>query len=387
MKASNLVSLALLLGATTAQAAESDLYPVNTTYRDYAKRDRILLGGLDYVSPSQLHENEGLRARIGSGVQNSQLKKNGVSGDLQTPFVEGDVAYGWTAWTLGVRGQYEKASIDQAGDSPAKEKFEADRVTPELAYDIGKYFTIGAGAEISRLRVTEVNLNNNNFTYNYTRAVAGISYHEPAFEFGATYSSEVQRKAGIDVGTPRTEVGTGLSLTDVPQGISRAPGASLTAFQAANERAIYLPATGAIFARGNLTDNFSLASHVSMAKYDGNNEGAVHLFDNYKGADRTAANIVATYWTDNRSRFSLAAEYKGAASTEMGEEEQTLGYRLVNLYGGSGEATLAINRTAYLGLQYEFLRGERNDTDTQTGLRYTGREQTNKWTGFATVKF
>ncbi|MBC7658932.1 MAG: hypothetical protein H7249_04420 [Chitinophagaceae bacterium] len=372
MKASKLVSLFIVVGATSAHAAEADLYPVNTTVRDYAKRDRLLLGGLDYVSPSQLHENAGLRARLEGESQVSQIKRNGVQSNLQAPTVNGAVAYGWQDLTFGVRGGYTDAENKGTDINPPKEEYKASRVIPEISYTFGKYFTAGAGAEISQLDVTEKYQANNAFHYDYTRAIAGLSYHEPAYEIGVAYTSEVAENRSLDATAQRP--GTSLSLTSVPTD------------NVVNQRAIYMPQTGTIFARGNVTDNVSLASAVSMARYDGNNEGAVHLFDNYKTADRLAANLVATYWTDARSRISAAAEYKGGASTEIGAEESGLGYRLSNLYGGSLEGILSINRMAYLGLNAEFLRGERNNTDTQTGVRYAGREETMRYSGFVTVK-
>ncbi len=374
MKASNLVSLFILLGATSAysQAAESDLYPVNTTIRDYAKRDRLLLGGLDYVSPSQLHENAGLRARLEGETQNSQLRKNGVGSDLQNPTVNAAVAYGWQDLTFGVRGSYSDAENKSTAADTSKETFKSQKVIPELAYTFGKYFTAGIGAEISKLDITENYLTQNEFNFDYTRGIAGLSYHEPAYEIGVAYTSEVQES---DILSPSaTRQGTALSLTAIPNQ------------DIVNERAIFLPSTGTVFVRGNLTDNFSLASSVSMARYDGNVQGAVPLFEQYKSADRVAAKLMATYWTDARSRVSLAAEYKGAASTEIGADESGLGYRLANLYGGTLEGILAINRQTYLGLNGSFMRGERADTLTESGVRYTAREETARYAGFVTVK-
>ncbi|MBC7530065.1 MAG: hypothetical protein H7318_00705 [Oligoflexus sp.] len=379
MKASKLVSLFIVLGATSAQAAESDLYPVNTTVRDYAKRDRLLIGGLDYVSPSQLHENAGLRARLEGETQVSQLRKNGVGSDLQDPSINAAVVYGWQDLTFGVNGGYSDAQNRSTDVNDNKEHYKVQRVNPEIAYTFGQYFTIGGGAEMSTLRVKETYANENNFRFDYTRAIAGLSYHEPAFEIGLAYTSEVQANDTLVAGAVRP------ALT----GAIAAPSLSLTALprvDSINERAVYLPSTGTIFARGNLTDNFSLASSVSMARYDGNVQGAVHLFEQYKSSDRLAAKVVATYWTDARSRISAAAEFKGGASTEIGAEESGLGYRLANLYGGSLEGILAINRTAYLGLNYSLMRGERNDTVTEDNTRYTARETSQKYTGSVTVK-
>ncbi|MES2743985.1 MAG: hypothetical protein V4655_01100 [Bdellovibrionota bacterium] len=392
MKASKLVSLAIFLGATSAQAqSEADLYPKNTTFRDYAKRDRLLLGGLDYVSPAQLHENEGLRARVEGEVLNSQLKKNGVGSDLQNPTINAAVVYGWQDLTFGVRGVYSDAENKSADATENKEKFQSSRVIPEIAYTFGKYFTAGFGAEVSRVGVTESSLTRNQYDIGYTRYIGGIAYHEPAFEIGGAFTSEVQADDGIGLDSPRgSQAGFGLATNpDIspnlpPTGLSLSQGPRDLLNQ---DRSVYLPATGTIYARGNLTDNFSLAANASLAKYDGNVEGAVQLFEQYKTSDRLASRVVATYWTDARSRISAAAEYKGGASTEIGAEESGLGYRLANLYGGSLEGVYAISRTAYLGALYSFMRGERNDTVTENNDRYTAKEESQKWAGSVTVKF
>ena len=127
-------------------------------------------------------------------------------------------------------------------------------------------------------------------------------------------------------------------------------------------------------------------STVSMSRYDGNVDGAVALFDQYNTADRLASKVTGTYWTPNRSRISVAAEYKGAATTAVGTEEAALGYRLANLYGGSVEGVLSLDRKTYIGLNAGYMRGERNDTLNATSERFAGTEKTAKFAGFVTVK-
>lgn len=393
MKASKLVSLAIFMGATSAQAqSEADLYPTNTTFRDYAKRDRLLLGSALYVSPSQLHENAGLRARVGGEVLNSQLKKNGVESDMQSPIVSGAVAYGWQDVTFGVRGSYIDGENESTNAIDNKEKFQGGRTIPELAYTFGQYFTAGVGAEITRLSVTESSATRDQFDIGYTRYIAGISYHEPAFEIGAAFTSEVQADDGIGGGAAARASQPGFGLANDPNISAVLPPSGLSLSSGpreglSSERNVYLPATGTLFVRGNVTDNLSLSADASLAKYDGNVEGAIQLFEQYKTADRLASTIAATYWTDARSRITAAAEYKGGASTKIGAEESGLGYRVANLYGGSLEGIVAINRTAYLGALYSYMRGERNDTVTENNDRYTAKEETNRFAGSVTVKF
>ncbi len=370
MKTQKILSVCMVIGATAVQAqtASEKLYPENTTVRDYAKRDRLLIGGLEYVSPSQLHENAGMRARLEAEVQNSELRKQGTQSKLNTPSVNAGVAYGWQSLTLGLQANYLSAENNGSEALAPTEKFESKKFIPELAYTFGANFTAGIGVEYTRLDLSEKVDVSNDFNFSYNRPIAGIAYHNPKLEIGLSYTGEVQAN---DQGTNTNGRALGLTLAQSPS---------------IDERDVYLPAMGTLYARGNLTDNFSLMSSVSMARYDGNVDGAVRLFDNYEYKDRLAAKLIGTYWTTARSRVSIAAEYKGAATTAVGSEESGLGYRLANLYGGTVEGILSIDRTTYLGLNASYMRGERNDLEPITGVQYAGREQSTKFAGSVTVK-
>lgn len=368
MKTSNLLILCTFVcaGATQATAQDESLYPMNTTIRaGYAKRDRVLLGGLEYVSPSQLHENEGLRAQLEFEQQNTDQKRQGQKSDLTNPQIGAAAAYGWNTFTLGVEGAWFN-SENSLDNSSFKEKFDGYRVMPEVAYIFGKYFSIGVGVEFDSLDVKEEFTSTQTFNYDFNRTIVGLAYHEPSYEFGIAYTTEVQETESLS--TPRETTLT-LASTD-----------------SATSRSIYLPSMGTVYARGNLSDSFSMMGTVSMARYDGNVEGAIPLFNEYDAQDRLAAKLLGTYWTASRSRISLAAEYKGAATSAINTEENGLGYRLVNLYGGTLEGVLSINRKTYIGANASYMRGERNDTLDSTGERYTGKEDTQKYAGFVTVK-
>ena len=110
MKVRSILGLCLLVGATAQAQTSSELYPENTTIRDYAKRDRLVIGGLEYISPAQLHENTGLRARVGADVQASKLSKDGLKSDLNTPTANVAVAYGLYHLTLGLQASYLDAT-------------------------------------------------------------------------------------------------------------------------------------------------------------------------------------------------------------------------------------------------------------------------------------
>jgi hypothetical protein len=368
MKRSMLLSLCLFAGAAAAQTqGDSSGYPGNTTVRKYAKRDRFLSGSVDYVSPAQLHESAGLRANLSTEVQNSELSKNDVKSKLSNPAVNAGVTYGWDALTLGLQAGYLNSKNEGQEGLSVVDKFTSLKVRPEAAYTFGSNFTAALGLEGSRLSVDQEGLTTNTFDYDFFRGVAGFSYHTPRLEVGLAYTTEVQDKSALSEGV-------------------RQDGLSLSSSDALTERAIYLPAMTTAYARGNLSDNWSVMSTVSMARYDGNVDGAVALFDQYNTADRLASKLVGTYWTTNRSRVSVAAEYKGAATTAVGSEEAALGYRLANLYGGSVEGVLSLNRQTYVGLNAGYMRGERNETLKATGEELSGTEGTAKVAGFVAVK-
>jgi hypothetical protein len=356
-----------MLGSSFAYGQDLTGYPANTTIRDYAKRDRVQIGGLSYVSPSQLHENAGLRTRFGAEVQQSDLRLGGVKTELTTPSATASVAYGWDSLTIGLDASYLSAENDSKG--LIDESFRSTKAIPQIAYTLGSNVTIGAGAELNWLDVKEEGLREDEFSYQLTRPIAGISFHTPQYEFGLSYAGEV------------------IASDELSSGINREGTLSLSSFtsELTGERSVYLPAQATLFARGNLTDNVSLMSSVTMSRYDGNVQGAVGLFEDYKDSDRLAAKLMGTYWTDTRSHISLAAEYKGAATTAVGSDEAGLGYRLVNLYGGSIEGAVAFNRKAYVGLLASYTRGERSDTDDK-GVIYSGQEESTRVAGFVTVK-
>ncbi len=367
MNVRNILGICMLVGTAAQAQTSADLYPVNTTIRDYAKRDRLVLGGLEYISPAQLHENAGFRARLGADVQNSKLNKLGQKSDLNTPIANAAVAYGLYSLTLGLQASYLDAT-NEGKNVASTEDFKATKFRPEVAYTFGPNITAGVGVELSNLDVKEELSTLNKYSYEYQRPVAGLAFHTPKLEFGLAYAGEVQGSDKLAGKTDR--VGT----------------LSIATSNEANERAVYLPAMGTVYARGNLSDSFSLTSSVSMARYDGNVDGAVKLFDDYKNADRLAAKLLGTYWTSARSRVSLAAEYKGAATSAVGSEEAGLGYRLANLYGGTVEGILSLDRKTYLGLNASYMRGERDDVESRSALRYSAREESSKVSGFVTVK-
>ena len=56
MKVLNILAISSIAALSSAAIASVDLYPENTTYRGYAKRDRLLIGNLSNISPAQIRE-------------------------------------------------------------------------------------------------------------------------------------------------------------------------------------------------------------------------------------------------------------------------------------------------------------------------------------------
>lgn len=361
------VVAALLAVASPALAQTEDTgYPANTTIKGYAKRDRLVIGGLDSVALSQLHEVEGFRGGVGAGTMLSKIRSGGEEDTISSPVGTVNAYYGWEHLTAGVTGSYLTA--ENKGSEDFSEKFQSRKALPQLAYTFGRSITLGAGVEVNWLDVTESGTEDNKFAYTLQRPIAGLAFHTPKMEFGVTHSGEVQDSTTLSADASRE--GT-LSLA-APLGTE-------------NTRAVYLPAETTVYGRGNVTDHVSLMSSVAMSRYDGNVDGSIELFEKYDARDRLAGKVMASYWTQARSRVTLAAEYKGGATSAIGSDETGLGYRLVNTYGGAIEGVLSLNRKTYISLLGGYSRGERDDT-SNADVRYSAREESTRVVASMAVK-
>lgn len=365
MKSLLVVALLATVACPALAQTEETGYPANTTIKGYAKRDRLVIGGLDSVALSQLHEVEGFRAGLGAGTLASTVRSGGEESTINSPLGSINAYYGWEHLTAGVTGSY--LSAENNGGAELSETFRATKALPQLAYTFGRNITLGAGVEASWLDVTESATAESKFGYMLRRGIAGLAYHTPKLEVGVTYSSDVQDSDTLSTEADRTDT---LSLATVAT---------------ENTRSVYIPAEGTIYGRGNVTDHVSLMSSLAMSRYDGNVDGSIELFDRYDARDRLAGKVMASYWTQARSRVTLAAEYKGGATSAIGSDESGLGYRLVNTYGGTVEGVLSLNRKTYLSLLAGYARGERDDTSNE-GVRYSAREMATRIVGSLAVK-
>ncbi len=358
--------------ASIAVAQDATLYPENTTIKGYAKRDRVLLGSEGYVSPTQLHEIKDYRIEVGAESTQSKLKNSdtGYDSTISAPVGTLMAAYGNDHWAFGLDASYLSARNDSSGVVNAvDEKFQSTKVIPQVAYTFGQNVTLGVGGEFNWLKDSDSD-NEKSFEYQLGRGLAGLALHTEKMEIGLAYAGEVQASDTLANGESR----------------------AVTTFAAVNtsanteERAVYLPAETTVYARGNLADNISLMGVATMARYDGNVDGAIALFDDYKSEDRLAGKLIGTYWTEGRSRVSLAAEYKGGATTAVGSDEAGLGYRLANTFGGTIEGVMSLDRKTYIGLLAGYSAGARDDK-ADDGTVYKADESATKIAGMVAVKF
>lgn len=339
------LGLFLLVLGSTGNAETIDYGTINLSgdtfvYRDYPKRDRALVGSSKEVAPSQLHEVVGGRLDAAIEVSQTQLEAAGVKSRIDSPSISARYIKSQKRFIGALGLSYMDADLDSKDNYD--EAYSSVRLVPQIAYGFSRYFTVGAAGILNWITVQE-NPNTaagRKFDLEGNRIVASMSYNKPSFEVGFTYTSEAQDSdrssqseiAGYSLAMPTTD----------------------------NRRGIYIPSHGAFFARGNLSDSFSIAGTAGMARYDGNNEAAITEFDRYRTADRVATRLQLTYWTAERTRFSTTAEYRGGATAEPGLDENALGYRAANLYGGSVEGTYSFNRKAYTGLLLGYLQGDRS---------------------------
>lgn len=355
----------LLLSTHLSYAQELTL-PENTTFRDYPKRDRLLIGGVKAIAPSQLHESVGLRVKISEEYQRTVREIEGDDITINTPQTSADLSYGWNNLTIGLGLKYADSEIDSSGETGFKEDFINRELLTQIAYTFGENITVGAALDHNWLDVKESGDTSNKFEYQYNRIIGSISYHTPKLEFGISHSGAVQESSQLDEGT-------------------RVATLSLAANSNVDRRDIYLPAMTTVFGRGNFTDNFSMLSSISYANYDDNVRGSVFAFEDADTADLLAAKITGVYWTTARSHVSLAAEYKGGATVNNFDDETLLGYRLGNTLGATLEGVYSIDRKIYLGGLISYLQGE-TDIDLEDNTSISVDENTTRVGGFVAVK-
>lgn len=360
----SLVVSGLLLAASASFAQELNV-PENTTVRDYPKRDRLLIGSSKALTPSQLHESYGLRVKISEEYQQTISERDGNEVEINTPQTSADISYGWQSLTVGLGLKYSDAEVD--ADTALSEDYINRKTVAQLAYTFGENWTLGSSLEHNWLDVRQSSVaTSDSFEYEFSRLTVGLSYHTEKLEFGISRTGAAAASSVLEAGTR----GDSLSLAELGR---------------ADRRDIYLPTMTTVFGRGNLTQNFSLLSSVTVAEYDDNMRGAVSAFDDANTEDLISARVSGVYWTDSHSHITLAAEYKGGAVATGFEEESLLGYRFANTLGASLEGVFAIDRRIYLGARVAYLQGE-NDITDETGTEVAIDEQSTRVGGFIGVK-
>lgn len=347
--------------ATGAFAADRSLILKTSDTKGYGKRDRVFFGSEQTISPSQLHELYGARVDAGFQFDSSNAKYPGESAQTNAPTAAVRGYWGGDILSFGLGGGYTNSVTATDNASDFNETVRSRKVLPSAAITVTPNITLGASSDVNWIDIKQQNNGTDDqvFTGYLHRESVGLSFHYPKLEVGVAYV------------TPVTSV---MGAEDAPAA-NATYGFGLYSQESANERSIYLPAHGTIFARGNLTDHFSMQAAVSQVQLDRNVESVNPIFDRYRQDDHTAAQVQAVYWmSDLATRVALTGIYRGATYAPYGTEETGLGYRSVNLYGGSLDGAVELKERTYLGLSVGYLRGERNQDLDDDSARVSARE-------------
>ena len=352
-----LISFALTLG-TAVQAQERSLLTQTSDVKGYGKRDRVFLGSDQTISPSQLHEIYG--ARVDASLQYSSASTrflNDEKATLTSPsatvrgFWSGDVI----AVGLGANTTQGRLSSPKANDF--EEQQSSLKLLPQIAFTLTNNFTIGLASDANWMSVrnNDDSILERDYNFYTRRESIGASFHTPKMEIGVVHATAAHAAKSIGSNAPQVSFG----LLPAPTGA---------------ERELYAPAHTTVFARGNLTDQFSVHGSLSHVQYDDNMAGAKAVFDNYRTEDRVATQLQAVWWMPNRkTRYSFTGTFAGATYAPFGTEENTLGYRDANLWGASLDAIFAYAPHSYIGAAASLMQGERDQTTN--GVRAVADEQ------------
>jgi len=344
-----------------AYAEERSLFFKSTETKGYGKRDRVLLGSEQSISPSQLHEVYGARVDAGVQTNTATARYPGEKASSTSPSVTLRGFWSGDIIALGIGATGTESNLDSNNNVDFSEKQTSQKLLPAVALTVTPNLTLGASSDVNWIDIKQNSAGQSSQSYEgYTRRESlGVSFHTPKLEVGVAYATPSTASLGPK-NTNLEPVGFGL--------LSASPGA---------EREIYLPSHATIFARGNLTNHFSLQGAVSHVQYDNNVAGAKDSVSAYRIEDRLASQLQAVYWlSDYATRFAATGSYRGATFAPIGTEENGLGYRDANLYGLELDGAIALRKRTYLGLTFGYLRGERDQTTD--GARFVAREERTK---------
>ncbi|MCX6118254.1 MAG: hypothetical protein NT027_11985 [Proteobacteria bacterium] len=362
MKFNNLVSI-LVIGSSlvASQSMALDVITKSRAVKGYGKRDRVFPVSSETVSPSQIHEVYGTRVDAGLDVTSSKSTINNDEVTATAPSISARGVMGGDILALGIAAGRSEIAGKADIDVEAKERMIANKFSPTAAITIADHVTLGASSELSWLEIRQNANGASEKTLNgYTRREAiGASFHASKWEIGLMHST-----AAVSRATSDEEDNNGLTF-----------GLASFTKSTSDARDLYIPASNTFFARGNMTPNWSLQGTVSHANYDKNVDGSKEALNDYRRADQIASQLQAVYWLDNEAtRFAATASYRGAAHAPYGSDENTLGYRDANLYGGALDAVFEVTPMTYVGVRLSHLRGER-DQDLADYVRLAAREE------------
>jgi hypothetical protein len=349
-------------------AEELGILSAERDYKGYPKRHRLSLGNTYSLSPSQLHEVYGTRLDTAFDGSSSAVRVQGLKADVQSQTITARGLIGGDILTIGFGGQVRSYQAS-ATNSTDEESHQFFKLTPQLAATIEDQVTIGIESDFAWMNaVEESGIRNIESSAGFLRPTAGISFHTPKLEFGlaatAPATSRMRREELIH---PESQ-SFGL--------VGKEPDF--------RNREVYMAAHQAVFARGNLTDHWSLVGNLTHVQLDANQTNILPVLETYRLEDRMAASFQATYWTQHRSRLSMGINYRGATYSPAGYEEAGLGMRLANTYGGSIEGVWRATDDVYVGMAVASMRGER--AQTFNGDRYVGREESLRMVGNLSIE-
>jgi hypothetical protein len=353
-----IITTTLAIGISTIAIGEDlGFLTAEREFKGYAKRHRLAIGNSYTLSPSQLHEVYGSRFDLAVDGSSSDTVILNRSAEVQSQTVSARGLIGGDLFTVGVGGQIRgyQASLD---NTDVEESFQIFKFNPQLAMTIDDQVSVGVETDFGLVNSVEEFANNNTTAQGtYVRPTLGISLHTSKFETGLSFTGTANAK--LRRTDKLSEGSEGFAL------VGQAPDLSA--------REIYMPAHQTVFARGNLTDNWSITGNISHVQLDANNGSLPGVFEKYRTSDRLASTAQVSYWTAARSRLSASLNYRGAAFAPTGYEENGFNLRMANLYGGAIEAIWRASRNVYVGTTLISMRGERNQS--YKGTEYNAREE------------
>jgi hypothetical protein len=328
----------------------------------YAKRPRVHLGAEGFVSPSQLHEVYGPHVAAGAEFESARVvEEDGFRSQAARVSVRG--LHGGEGYTVGLGLGYQDLQLTPDGESREDLVRKAIVMSPQGSYSLSKNLTIGVSGRIfaenyairaldgiDGIRLVAIETKGDrDVNLVYGTVSTGISYHDERQEMGVVYTTDAKSRETIEETDERIQ-------------IYRAP-------------------VGTLFARGNLTEIFSVYGSVSYAAFESSStylEGSpfqgAQIYKRYEAWDRLGAKLSGVLWTAERSLFTISGTYIGGALQGAEGQQDSLGFvSLVNRYGVDADLTIRVQKNTSVSLLGGISRGERDES--VDGFQVAQREQ------------